>query len=625
MREYKDDKRNFVYMTETSDVARILPEIMQRNVWGKDFETTGLDPHLDKTILLQIGSRDKQFLIDTRTASLEPLRPWYESKEHRKIAHYAKFEYKMARGSHELETEGLRCTYLTERVIKGGSVYRGFGLEPVLKARLGIEIDKTLQKSFVNHQGPFSQEQLIYGADDVIYLEDLFRHQCKEADEKGLLRTVLLESECLSSFGDMEFDGMYLDVPGWKKIMEDNIQAQAKVREELDEIAKEHLPENLFGQADINYGSSEQVAHLFNKMGIKVPVRDPRTGKDVLEPIKHTDAKTLKRVSHLPVVKLIGKWRSYNVLINTFGQPWLDAIHKRTGRIHPDLDQLGTETGRPAAGDSDVNPLNVPRDNRYRHCFIGGPDEIVESDDYSGCESRILAEISQDPELIGIFQRGEDIHCAVATALYGIVVDKKGPNSKYRTPAKSLNFGIAYGMGPGRLYNELNGQGFPVTFDEAKMLFNKYCLKYNVAVDYLRNCGKIALEQGYLANLNGRRRYWNLPDPNNTEKFPAGYRDPLYQGIMAKIEREGGNFMIQSVNADITKQAMIWIRDYKKTNKIKSSFMNAVYDEIVTRTHKEQSEEFHKVKLGLMKKAAEIWIKKVPMEVDGAVNPYWTK
>lgn len=625
MLKHKDDKRNFVYLTETSEVAQILPELMSRPYWGYDFETSGLDPFIDRTTLLQIGHKEKQFLIDTRFASLEPIRPFVESKEHRKIAHYAKFEYKMGRGSHQMETEGLRCTYLTERVIKGGSVYRGFSLEQVLKNRLNIDVDKTLQKSFINHKGPFTLDQLIYGADDVIHLEDLFRNQCKEGEEKGLLRTIALESDCLSAFGDLEFDGMYLDVPGWKKIMEDNVIAQGKIREELDAIASRFLDTNLFGQADVNYGSSDQVSYLLNKMGVKVPERDPRTGKDVMKPITHTDAKTLKRVSHYPVVQLIGKWRSYNVLINTFGQPWLNAIHKKTGRIHADFDQLGTETGRPASGAGDVNPLNIPRDNRYRHCFVGGPDEIVESDDYSGCESRILAEISQDQELIGIFQRGEDIHCAVATALYGIQVDKKGPNSKYRTPAKSLNFGIAYGMGPGRLYNELNGQGFPVTFDEARGLFNKYCKKYSVAVDYLRNCGKVALEQGYLANLNGRRRYWNKPDPANREKFPAGYNDPKYQGILAKIEREGGNFMIQSVNADITKQAMIWIRDYKKANKVRSSTMNAVYDEIVSRTHKDDSESFHAVKLGLMKKAAEVWIKSVPMEVDGHAGPCWTK
>lgn len=627
MKTYKDFKRNFVYITETSDVAKILPELMQRKVWGKDYETTGLDPYIDKTILLQIGCRDKQFLIDTRSASIEPLRPFLESTEHRKIAHYAQFEYMMSRANHDIETEGLRCTMITEQVLRAGmyNIKGTFSLDGVLERRLGISIDKTLQKSFINHRGPFSTEQLIYGADDVIHLEDLFRDQCAEADKLGLLRTVLLECEAIPAFGDMRLDGMYLNQEGWRQIMVDNIAAQNQMREELDSIAKHYIPEDLFGNASINYGSSDQVKDLLNKMGIKVPVRDPKTGKDVMVPVPSTDAKVLKRVNHLPVVKALAKWRSYNVLINTFGQPWLDAIHPKTGRIHPDLSQMGTATGRPAAGGDDVNPLNVPQDNRYRNCFIGAPDEIVESDDYSGCESRILAEISQDPKLINIFRTGEDIHCAVATDLYGVQVDKKGPNAKYRKPAKALNFGIAYGMGPGKLYNDLNADGFPVSFDEAKGLYNKYCVKFETAVGFLRNAGTIALEQGYLANLNGRRRYWDLPDPKNTERFPAGVRDPLYQGILSKIQREGGNFLIQSVNADITKDAMVNIRLYKKKNRVRSSFMNAVYDEVVTRTHKDDSEAFHKAKLDIMVKSAEIWIKSVPMVVDGASGLYWKK
>lgn len=177
-------------------------------------------------------------------------------------------------------------------------------------------------------------------------------------------------------------------------------------------------------------------------------------------------------------------------------------------------------------------------------------------------------------------------------------------------------------MGPGRLYDELNGQGFPVTRDEARNLFDRYCSVYKTAVNFLRSSGKLAARQGYLSNLNGRRRYWRLPDPS---EFPRGKYDPEYVGKISKIEREGGNFLIQSVNADITKDAMVGIRHYRKKNKIRTSFINAIYDEIVTRTHKDDSASFHEAKLKIMRASAEKWIKNVPMLVDGATNPYWTK
>lgn len=177
---------------------------------------------------------------------------------------------------------------------------------------------------------------------------------------------------------------------------------------------------------------------------------------------------------------------------------------------------------------------------------------------------------------------------------------------------------IAYGMGPNKLHDDLNAQGFPVTRDEAKSTYYKYTDKFKVAVNYLRDAGKLASSQGWLANLNGRRRWWKLPSSKEMDK-------ETYKGKLAAIEREGGNFMIQSVNADITKDAMVEIRRYRKKHNIKTKFINAVYDEIVTRTHKDQSESFHAEKLRIMRQSGEKWITSVPMLVDGAVGPCWQK
>lgn len=639
--------RNYEYITETREVERLLPYLMTKQYQTHDSETTGLCPHQNKIILYQIGDRNKQYLIDTRVASLEPLRPYFESRTLRKLFHNAKFDYKMMRGTFDISIECVRCTQLAEQVLTAG-VYRfgrkkdkedhqlsffteepkeeevnyGISLEDVLWKHLKVRIDKRLQKSFIDHTGPFSREQLEYAADDILYLEDAFKKQIEIAKPLNLIRTIELECNAVPAFGDMEFDGMVLDIHGWRKIATDNQSFQLEIQAELDEIAKQHVGEDFEGKANIMYSSCKQVLNFLNAMGLRVPVKDPITGEEITESLKKTDAKYLKRISHLPVIKALNKWRSYDTLINTFGEPFIKALNPVTGRLHPDLFQIGTATGRPAAGDSVVNPLNIPRDNRYRSCFTCEEDEVVESDDYSGCESRILAEISGDPKLIDIFRRGDDIHCAVGSELYGITVTKKGETSKYRTPAKSLNFGIAYGLGPGRLYEELNGSGFPTTREEAKRLYDKYCSTYATAVNYLRSQGRKAATNFYLANLNGRRRYWSPPDP---ARFPLGTRDGKYKGIMAKIERDGGNFLIQSVNADITKDAMIDTRFYIKDNKVRSKLMNAIYDELVTRTHKDDSPAFHEAKLKIMKASAEKWIKTVPMEVEGAVGRCWQK
>jgi DNA polymerase-1 len=423
------------YITESGGVAAILPELMRFPSWGVDTETTGLDAHKDKVVLLQIGRQEEQFVIDTRTASIEPLRPFLENVNVLKVGHNLKFDYKMLKGTSQIELEGIRDTLIGEKVLTAGKKKRGFRLEDVLLERLGIVADKTLQKSFIGHKGAFTKEQLQYAADDVVHMIPLCKKMLDEMRPAGLIPTFQLECDVVSSFGDMEFDGMLIDVPAWQALIEKHTGLAVVAKSELDVFASPFVGVNLFDEVDMNYGSPSQVVTLLRMMKVKI-----KEGDSYL-PVTKTDKKTLKKLRDLPFIQALQKWRSLQKRINTYGQPFIDAINPLTGRIHPNLWQMGTDTGRPAAGESDVNPLNIPRENAFRHCFICYPDEVMESDDYSGCESRILAEISGDKKLTGIFQRGEDIHCAVATDLYGVEVTKKGENSRLRTPAKNLNFG----------------------------------------------------------------------------------------------------------------------------------------------------------------------------------------
>lgn len=429
------------FITEQHQLEPVLPKLMQFNAWGTDTETTGLDAHKDKVTLLQIGRPEEQFIIDARKVNITPLKPFFESKEIMKIWHNYKFDYKMIKGSSGIECEGGRDTYIAEKVMNAGRMFKGFRLDDVLSKYLNVEIDKTLQKSFIGHTGEFSAAQLKYAADDVLHLLPCLQKMTKQIIADGLGPTFKLECDVVPAFGDMEFDGMILDKDAWLAILERNKIKQAEAKAILDSIVEPYVGTDLFGEVDINYGSPVQMVKLFEKMRIKVREYDKNTKTEKEVKVLATDAKTLKKLGHIPFVKHLQTYRSFGVRINTFGLPYLEAINPATGAIHPDFDQLGTETGRPAAGDSDVNPLNIPRDNEYRNCFIGRGDEIVESDDYSGCESRILAQISGDEKLIKIFRDGEDIHCAVATELYRKPVTKNNENKKLRTPAKSLNFG----------------------------------------------------------------------------------------------------------------------------------------------------------------------------------------
>lgn len=616
---------NYKFLTTTSEVEEIFPHLMRKKVWALDTETSGLDPHTDKVVLLQIGDESTQYVIDTRRASIEPIRAFFESQEIKKVGHNLKFDYKMIKGSFGIELENARDTFFAEKLLNMGRKFQGFGLDDVLKQYLSLELDKSTRATFGTKEcltGDFSGEQILYAAKDVEHLIPLAREQVRFLEKDSLQHVWVLECEAMPAFGDMEFGGIGLDRGKWQALMEENTRKALDVKKKLDEVAANFFTPDLFGEVDVNYSSPQQVVHLLQLLGIRVSEKNPLTGKWEEKLVSKSDDKTLKKIKGVPFVQLLKQYRSFMVRLNTFGQPYLDAVHPKTGMIHPEFSQIGTETGRPAkASRSPVNMLNIPREAAMRNCFTGREGELVETDDFSGCELRIWAAISKDPELTRAFEQGVDVHCYVASKLYGLPVSKT-ENSHLRAPAKGLNFGIAYGMGAVSLYERLNGDGFKIELAQAKDLFARYCREFSVGVNFLRGAGRLAAEQGYLHNLLGRRRYWVKPDPDS---YPRGLRDEKYQGALAAIEREGGNFLIQSVNADITKYAMVLIRRHKKENKVKTEFVNQVYDEIVTRTKSSQSEEFHHTKLSLMKKAAERWITSVPIEVDGHRGPCWTK
>ena len=433
----------YQYISTQREVDELLPKLMWRPLWGFDTETTGLDPHKDKVLLLQIGNKQEQYVIDTRKVSIEPLRLFFEDKTIKKVGHNAKFDYKMMRGNFGISVENIRDTFLAEKLLNAGRMLSGFGLGDVAKKRIGMYLDKTIRTSFGLGFVPtedFTEKQISYAARDVEALLPILNHQLKEITTDGLLDTFLLECGVLPCFGDMEFDGMYLDKERWLEIVHENEKQAEEAERELNKIASNVRQVDMFGEVSINWASPDQLLKVLVDLKVKVPTRQPDGSyKDML--ITKTDDKTLKKVKKgVKAVELIKKYRGHRIRVTTFGYPYIHAVSEVTGRLHPEFEQIGTETGRPAnkSKKGSVNLLNIPRDKRFRNCFRGDVDELVETDDYSGCETRIWAEISGDPGLTKAYEEGADVHCYVASILFGKEVTKK---DKERNAGKSLNFG----------------------------------------------------------------------------------------------------------------------------------------------------------------------------------------
>lgn len=602
---------NYRYITQTSDVERILPEIMASKTWGFDVETNGLSAIDDKVVLVQIGNTHKQWLIDARKVNLEPLRPFFESREIRKVCHNGKFDYKFLR-SRGIYGECFRDTYLAEQILTAGWKSFGFGLDDLCKTYGLPEMDKGQRDTFgpsFDMNSELTEEQLKYSARDVEVLLPILSSQVNKMTNHNLMRVWQLECEAMPAFGDIEYDGMYINRLDWREAIDRNSADLFVIEGELNLMAASMFDSNEYsGDPEstfhLNWNSPANIIKFLKAAGVYLT--QDQEGTLTKQIIKKTDDETLKSIKGVYAIDLLRKYRRLAKRLSTYGESYISAIHPVTGRIHPQFTQLGAKTGRHTSksGKGNVNVLTIPRE--YRKFFTGGKGQMVETHDYNACEVRIWAELSGDKKLREIFERGEDVHCYVSSLLFGKEVKKGDPD---RILGKTLNFGIVYGMSPKTVYEDLISNGYSITPDRTQELYGKFKTYFKEGMEFLNDCGSSAVNKGYVTSASGRRRYWQKKE-----------KDDSYA-----IRREAGNFPMQGTNADITKTAMAMIRRHILDNKVPSQLMNQVYDEIVTRTDMWDCEELAEKKCEIMKEAAGVFLKNIPVEVDFVIKERWDK
>jgi DNA polymerase-1 len=279
-------------------------------------------------------------------------------------------------------------------------------------------------------------------------------------------------------------------------------------------------------------------------------------------------------------------------------------VHPRTGRIHPDFNQIGADTGRFSC--TNPNIQQIPATSDFRQCFIPAPGYKLVTCDYSQAELRILAQLSQDPAFVEAFQSGGDLHRLTASQMFQVppdLVDKK-----QRSAAKVINFGLAYGRGPAALGVQLG-----VSTEEAKSLIDQYFKAYAGIQRWLDHAGKEAVRKGYSITLLGRKRYY----------APLDTHDPDYNKKRASIERQGKNSPIQGANADMTKLALIGL--HEALQGYDARVVNTVHDEIVVEAKEDQAEAVCTIVEHEMVKAGQQLLTLVPVVADAKIADFWSK
>ncbi|WP_279049812.1 DNA polymerase I [Cedecea davisae] len=332
-------------------------------------------------------------------------------------------------------------------------------------------------------------------------------------------------------------------------------------------LAELELKAHEIAGEEFNLSSTKQLQTiLFEKQGIKplkkTPGGAPSTSEEVLEEL----------ALDYPLPKVILEYRGLAKLKSTYTDKLPLMISPKTGRVHTSYHQAVTATGRLSS--TDPNLQNIPVRNeegrRIRQAFIAPEDYVILSADYSQIELRIMAHLSRDKGLLTAFAEGKDIHRATAAEVFGLPLESV--TGEQRRSAKTINFGLIYGMSAFGLSRQLN-----IPRKESQKYMDLYFERYPGVLEYMERTRAQAKDKGYVETLDGRRLY--LPDISSSN----GAR-------RAGAERAAINAPMQGTAADIIKRAMIAVDAWLLADKPRVKMIMQVHDELVFEVHQDDVE-----------------------------------
>ncbi|MCI6333243.1 MAG: DNA polymerase I [Desulfovibrio sp.] len=410
-------------------------------------------------------------------------------------------------------------------------------------------------------------------------------------EKDGLLELFRrLEMPLLPVLAGMEQSGVAIDAAAFRAFLDD-------VQGQLDQLTA-HVYE--LAGTQFNIRSAQQLGDvLFNGLGLPAP-RKTKGGQ------ASTSQQTLEKLAgQHPVVDSILQYRKLEKMRSTYLDP-LPRLVDPQGRIHTTFNQKATATGRLSSSNPNLQniPVRGPLGKRMRSCFIAGPGRLLVSADYSQVELRVLAHVSQDPALLEAFRNGEDIHARTAALVYDLPPDQVSPDQ--RRNAKTINFGLIYGMGAQKLAQELK-----ISTAQAKDFIARYFERLQGLKEFYEGVEASARKHGFVSTLGGRRRL--LPDINSASGQAA-----------ALARRQAINTVIQGSAADIIKLAMLAVARDGRLRELDARLLLQVHDELLLEVPADAAEEAGALVARLMQDVCPAGKElSVPLLVDWGTGHDW--
>ncbi len=526
-----------------------------------------------------------------RDEVLAKLKPWLAAADRKKVLQNAKYDQHVF-ANHGIALAGIEHdTMLQSYVIESD---KGHDLGQLCTRHLGLD---TIAYEDLCGKGAkqigFDQVDIeraaIYAAEDAdvtLRVHNVLHPQF--ADEPGLSRIYHeIEMPARQVIWQMERTGILIDG-----------DVLARQSHEIGQkiMALEAQAHELAGQP-FNLASPKQLGDiLFTKLGLPVKKKTASGGPS-------TDEEVLSELAlDYPLPKLLLEHRSLAKLKGTYTDKLPRMINPETGRVHTHFSQASVVTGRLASSDPNLQniPVRTEEGRRIRTAFVAPEGSSIVSADYSQIELRIMAHLSGDERLLDAFAHGEDVHRATASEIFGVTPLEVGPDQ--RRVAKSINFGLIYGMSAFGLARQLG-----LERSAAQTYIDRYFARYPGVARYMEEARESARQHGYVETAFGRRLWFpEIRSSNGNRRQGA--------------ERAAINAPMQGTAADLIKLAMIAVQDWLLRSTLKSRLVLQVHDELVLEVPDSELIEIRTHLPRLMGHVAQL---KVPLVVEVGVGANW--
>ncbi len=412
-----------------------------------------------------------------------------------------------------------------------------------------------------------------------LYLYENIKKKLMDRNQYDLL--IDIEQPLTIVLCDMELEGFPLDkdtLLSFKEIYQEKLNILTK---EIHELAGE----------EFNINSPKQVSHiLFEKLNLKGNKKGS-TSVEVLESLKDAH----------PIIPKILEYRKYAKIISTYVDGLIPFIHE-DGKVHSTFNQALTTTGRLSSSEPNLQNISTRDEEgkQIRKAFFYKEKNLsILSLDYSQIELRILAHLSGATSMINFFNNDEDVHASTAIKIFNL---DREPTSAERRQAKTVNFGIVYGISDYGLSEQLDCSIF-----EAKEIIKNFYQAFPEIKRFLNHLIDEATEKGYAETMFHRRRY--LPELQSTQ----------YQ-VREFAKRAAMNAPIQGSAADLMKVSMIKVYNAIKEKGFKSKIVSQIHDELIFKVYEDEKDEFYRTVKDVMESAVKLQVK---LKVDGGYARDW--